>query len=87
MKPLDCGGGLNPLGVPEGGEVGAWRAGDGWGSTLVLGTVWREGISKGRGSICTGGLHTYVQCGELEEVQSQVIRVGKVWGSPFMRDD
>lgn len=64
------------------GEVGAWRAGAGWGRTLVLGAVWREGISKGWGNICI-----YVQSGKLEEVQSQVTRVGKVLGSPFMRHD
>ena len=29
----------------------------------------------------------YVQSGKLEEVQSQVTRVGKVLGSPFMRRD
>lgn len=28
-----------------------------------------------------------VQSGKVEEVQSQVIRVGKVSGSPFMRGD
>lgn len=32
-----------------------------------------------------GDFEWCVQSGKLEEVQSQVIRVGKVLGSPFMR--